>query len=188
MVLFFHASFVSLHLLLYSTLLYSTLLYSTLLYSTPLFYLSHSPSPSPSPTLSCFLFTERGWSWFICYEGLLATNALNTSYTHSSFIFLFFLFFFFFLISLLILNIPERKVYWSILGTFQFEKSKFITYQLRTNLAKGSIYVLGKLAETRQSLLIECKLQQYPQNKQKKKKRKKGRKKRRKRRREEKRK
>ena len=126
---------------------------------------------------------------FVLYS---STNeaGLGTSYFHCSLLifFLFLNFLLLFLISLLILNIPERNVYWSILGTFQFEKSKFITYQLRTNLAKGSIYVLGKLAETRESLLIECKLQQYPQNKQKKKKRKKGRKKRRKRRREEKRK
>ena len=173
MVLFFHASFVSLSSFFCATLLFSTLLYSTSLHPILLVSLSLSIAYS-----------------LVLYS---STNeaGLGTSYFHCSLLFFFFFFLNFlllFLISLLILNIPERKVYWSILGTFQFEKSKFITYQLRTNLAKGSIYVLGKLAETRESLLIECKLQQYPQNKQKKKKRKKGRKKRRKRRREEKRK
>eukprot|EP00026_Physarum_polycephalum_P012499 Phypoly_transcript_12817.p1 GENE.Phypoly_transcript_12817~~Phypoly_transcript_12817.p1 ORF type:complete len:118 (+),score=13.66 Phypoly_transcript_12817:752-1105(+) len=48
----------------------------------------------------------------------------------------------------------------SLLNGFEFDKSEFIMHQIRTNLAKGSILILGKEIKSRQSLLVECKLQQ----------------------------
>jgi hypothetical protein len=57
-------------------------------------------------------------------------------------------------------NFITGQLHSPLLENFEFDKSNFIIHQIRTNLAKGAIFILGKEIKTRQSLLVECKLQQ----------------------------